>query len=211
MRIISGRFKGMRIAEAAAGTRPTTDRTKEAVFSHLDSWGYLNGARALDLFAGTGALGFEALSRGASALVLVDASPQAVKGIAHSAGELRRSRAWDPAAMSVRVVRGRAEKFVASLSRAAARDAAAGESTGGGDAANVFDIIFIDPPYEYPSDECAALLAAIHDAGALSPGGVIVLERSVRTAPVALPDGWTALLSRDYGETAVTYIGAVAD
>ena len=63
MRVISGRFKGVALATPKTGTRPTTDRTKEAIFSHLDSWGVLDDARVLDLFAGTGALGIEALSR----------------------------------------------------------------------------------------------------------------------------------------------------
>ena len=65
MRVISGRFKGVALTTPKSGTRPTTDRTKEAIFSHLDSWGVLDDARVLDLFAGTGALGIEALSRGA--------------------------------------------------------------------------------------------------------------------------------------------------
>ena len=72
MRVISGRFKGVALTTPKAGTRPTTDRTKEAIFSHLDSWGVLDDARVLDLFAGTGALGIEALSRGARELVAVE-------------------------------------------------------------------------------------------------------------------------------------------
>ena len=71
MRVISGRFKGVALTTPKSGTRPTTDRTKEAIFSHLDSWGVLDDARVLDLFAGTGALGIEALSRGARELVAV--------------------------------------------------------------------------------------------------------------------------------------------
>ena len=74
MRVISGRFKGVALATPKTGTRPTTDRTKEAIFSHLDSWGVLDDARVLDLFAGTGALGIEALSRGARELVAVESS-----------------------------------------------------------------------------------------------------------------------------------------
>ena len=72
MRVISGRFKGVALTTPKAGTRPTTDRTKEAIFSHLDSWGVLDDARVLDLFAGTGALGIEALSRGALSAVFVE-------------------------------------------------------------------------------------------------------------------------------------------
>ena len=72
MHVISGRFKGVALTTPKTGTRPTTDRTKEAIFSHLDSWQVLDDARVLDLFAGTGALGIEALSRGARELVAVE-------------------------------------------------------------------------------------------------------------------------------------------
>ena len=84
MRVISGRFKGAALATPKTGTRPTTDRTKEAIFSHLDSWGVLDDARVLDLFAGTGALGIEALSRGARELVAVESSRPAAALIAKS-------------------------------------------------------------------------------------------------------------------------------
>ena len=82
MRVISGRFKGMALTTPKPGTRPTTDRTKEAIFSHLDSWGVLDDARVLDLFAGTGALGIEALSRGARELVAVESAAPAAALIA---------------------------------------------------------------------------------------------------------------------------------
>ena len=84
MRVISGRFKGVVLTTPKAGTRPTTDRTKEAIFSHLDSWGVLDDARVLDLFAGTGALGIEALSRGARELVAVESSAPAAALIAQT-------------------------------------------------------------------------------------------------------------------------------
>ena len=84
MRVISGRFKGVALTTPKAGTRPTTDRTKEAIFSHLDSWGVLDDARVLDLFAGTGALGIEALSRGARELVAVESSAPAAALIAQT-------------------------------------------------------------------------------------------------------------------------------
>ena len=81
MRVISGRFKGLSLPSVGSGTRPTTDRTKEALFSHLDAQGLLDDARVLDLYAGTGALGIEALSRGARELIAVEASGRAVAGL----------------------------------------------------------------------------------------------------------------------------------
>ena len=95
MRVISGRFKGVALATPKTGTRPTTDRTKEAIFSHLDSWGVLDDARVLDLFAGTGALGIEALSRGARELVAVESSRPAAALITKTLAQLQKNRSWD--------------------------------------------------------------------------------------------------------------------
>ena len=134
MRVISGRFKGVALTTPKAGTRPTTDRTKEAIFSHLDSWGVLDDARVLDLFAGTGALGIEALSRGARELVAVESSAPAAALIAQTLTALKHNRSWEHG-MSARVVKARAEKYAASAS-----------------AVEPFDMVFIDgDKREYPA------------------------------------------------------------
>ena len=189
MRIISGRFKGLEIAAPHTGTRPTTDRTKEAIFSHLESWGLLDGTRVLDLFAGTGALGFEALSRGASALVSVEAAGPAAASIGKTLQAMKRSKAWD-GSCTARVVRGKAEKFVAAYRQ-------------GGEA---FDVVFIDPPYAYETTDCEALLTALVEHGMVAADGEIVLERSGRSQPAAAPTGWVVSNSKKYGETTVFYI-----
>ena len=119
----------MALTTPKPGTRPTTDRTKEAIFSHLDSWGVLDDARVLDLFAGTGALGIEALSRGARELVAVESAAPAAALIAKTLTALKHNRSWEPG-MSARVVKARAEKYAAAASAVAP-----------------FDVIFIDPPY----------------------------------------------------------------
>ena len=93
----------MALTTPKPGTRPTTDRTKEAIFSHLDSWGVLDDARVLDLFAGTGALGIEALSRGARELVAVESAAPAAALIAKTLTALKHNRSWEPG-MSARVV-----------------------------------------------------------------------------------------------------------
>lgn len=116
MRVIAGRFKGLELKAAKNGTRPTTDRTKEAIFSRLESWAVLEDARVLDLFAGTGALGIEALSRGARELVSVESAAPAASLISGAFAELRRNRAWERG-MSVRLVRKRAEQYVIGTMR----------------------------------------------------------------------------------------------
>ncbi|MBT1173790.1 16S rRNA (guanine(966)-N(2))-methyltransferase RsmD [Bifidobacterium sp. MA2] len=194
MRVISGRFKGVALTTPKSVTRPTTDRTKEAIFSRLDSWGVLDDARVLDLFAGTGALGVEALSRGARELVAVEANGPAAALIAKTLGALKRNRAWE-ADMRARVVRARAEQFAAP-----AHDAA------GGPTADAYDVIFIDPPYAFETSDCERLLADLAASGMAGEGTVIVLERSTRSDDPTPPSGWGVTDRRDYGETAVFYI-----
>lgn len=188
MRVISGRFKGMALATPKPGTRPTTDRTKEAIFSHLDSWGVLDDARVLDLFAGTGALGVEALSRGARELVAVESVAPAAALIAQTLTALKRNRAWEPG-MSARVIKARAEKYAASASAVAP-----------------FDVIFIDPPYAFETEACNQLLADLAARELTGDDTVIMLERSTRSAEPTAPEGWAISNRRDYGETAVYYI-----
>ena len=191
MRVISGRFKGVALTTPKSVTRPTTDRTKEAIFSRFDSWGVLDDARVLDLFAGTGALGVEALSRGARELVAVEANGPAATLIATTLTALKRHRAWE-SDMGARVIRAKAERYV---------DA--------GDA-RPFDVILIDPPYAFATDACDTLLAGLVAGGLAGDDTVIMLERSVRSDDPTPPAGWAISERRDYGETAVFYIERVA-
>lgn len=188
MRVISGRFKGVALTTPKAGTRPTTDRTKEAIFSHLDSWGVLDDARVLDLFAGTGALGIEALSRGARELVAVESSAPAAALIAQTLTALKHNRSWE-LGMSARVIKARAEKYAACASAAAP-----------------FDVIFIDPPYAFETEACNQLLADLASRELTSSNTVIMLERSTRSEEPTAPENWEITDRRDYGETAVYYI-----
>ena len=185
MRIIAGRFKGFEITTPKSGTRPTTDRTKEAIFSHLTAIDILPDARVLDLFAGTGALGIEALSRGARLLVAVESSGPAAAMLGRSLARLKQSKAWN-ADMSARVVKAKAEKYVN----------APGAS---------FDLIFIDPPYAFDTNNCNDLMQMLVTNGIVDPRGVIMLERSARSEEPTAPDGWEITQSRKYGETAVFY------
>ncbi|EFA23363.1 RsmD family RNA methyltransferase [Bifidobacterium gallicum] len=213
MRIIAGRFKGVPLTTPRSGTRPTTDRTKEAIFSRLDARQRVDGARVLDLYAGTGALGFEALSRGAQSCVFVEYSAPAAKLIAQTATALKAQRAWEPS-MSVHVVKAKAERYVEKM---------AGHHEDG-----LFDLVLIDPPYAVTTDDCNALLErlvsgelvhtpqaghdedrqdeASHDGPEqYGPLPLIMLERSTRSKAPTAPTGWTLADRRDYGETAVFY------
>ena len=185
MRVITGRFKGVPLTTPRSETRPTTDRTKEAMFSRLDSTGILSGARVLDLFGGTGALGIEALSRGANELVVVEASGPAAKLIAHTLTALRHNPAWEES-MNARIVHAKAERYAAK--------AKVGEP---------FDVVLIDPPYAFSTADCERLLGDLTARGLVARDGMIVLERSVRTERPEAPVGWQMTDARDYGETAV--------
>lgn len=195
MRVISGRFKGVALTTPKTGTRPTTDRTKEAMFSRLDSWGVLDDARVLDLFAGTGALGIEALSRGARELIAVEANGPAAALIAKTLTALKRHRAWEPD-MVARVIKTKAEKY-------------ATPAISGSVVAHAFDVIFIDPPYAFETEACERLLSDLVDSGMAGERTVIVLERSARSDEPTMPAGWEIGERRDYGETAVFYLEAV--
>ena len=157
MRIVGGRLSGRRFgAPSGRGTRPTSDRVREALGSALESRGAFEGAQVLDLFAGTGALGFEALSRGASSATLVDADPRTVRQIRQSATELGLGE-------EVRVVR---------LDRL-------------GDPASVvrklpptdlgFSLVFADAPYS-EVDSTPAILEALISANRLAVGAWLVVE-----------------------------------
>ena len=201
MHIISGRFKGFSIPAALRGTRPTTDRTKEAVFSHLEAIGAVEGARVLDLYAGTGALGFEALSRGADLLESVESSGRAAGLLSKSAARLTHHPSWNPA-MSIHVSRVKAERFVRPLP--------AGTDAESGPAAVPYDLVFMDPPYDLPTEDCQEIMAGLVKGGLVGHDSVIVLERSGRSASPLPPSGWAVSTSRSYGETVVYYIESAA-
>lgn len=193
MRLISGIFKGFEVKAPHAGTRPTTDHAKEGIFSHLESENMLDGVAVLDLFAGTGALGFEALSRGAHSVVLVDNAPQAHALLSDAARRIRKLKAWDSSRMQVDVERVSAEKFVARLEAPA-------------EPSDQWDLVFLDPPYAFSDEAVNQLMADLDKSGKLSHVCEIVAERSSRTAIPTPPQGWSIEQSKKYGETTIYYI-----
>ncbi|GIE93687.1 16S rRNA (guanine(966)-N(2))-methyltransferase RsmD [Paractinoplanes rishiriensis] len=180
-RIIAGAHGGRRLAApAGALTRPTSDRVREAFFSALDSMTDLSGARFADLFAGSGAVGLEALSRGASYALLVESDGRAARTIRDNIVALR----VGPVA---RLVTGKVAQVLAA------------PPEGG-----PYDVVFADPPYSVDDAEMAAMQQALLDNGWLAPDAVLVVERSTRT-PLTWVDGVTADRSRRYGETTLWY------
>lgn len=190
-RIIAGAAGGRRL-ETPTGehTRPTSDRVREAVFSGLDARGVLSGARVLDLFAGSGALGLEAASRGASYVVLVDSSRQA-------AAVARRNAAVVGSAVvgaaEVRVVLSPALRH---LERCQERS---------------MDLVFLDPPYALPEALLEEHLEALVTGGWLALNAMIVVERSARGPEPHWPAGLQPEQVRRYGETAVWTANCTVD
>lgn len=175
-RIIAGAARSRVLEVPSDGTRPTSDRVKEALFSAWESRYQLSGSRVLDLFAGSGAVALEAVSRGASAAVLVESNPRAA-AIARRNAEVVAS----VTGVTARVV---TSTVAASASRLGSEQ---------------FDLIFVDPPYEVsaPILQGALEVAAAH----ASATGVIVVERSSRSVEPEWPDGWASVMSKKYGET----------
>ena len=189
-RIIAG-FAGSReIAVPKSGTRPTSDRVREAIFSALDARDAIVDARVLDLFAGSGALGLEALSRGAASVVLVEKHPKAAE-IARKNAELIRT-VGKLAPVSAHVVANSVEHYLAGLTATA------------GNTSDLFDLVFIDPPYDLPDDELDAVLERLNLH--LSPGADVIVERSSRSQAPTAPAGMSLAKSKAYGETTIHWL-----
>ena len=181
-RIIGGRARGRRLqTPRGEATRPTSDRVREALFSALQSsLGSLEGVRFLDLYAGSGAVGLEALSRGAAAALLVEAD----------AGALRTLRA-NVRALGLPGARVAAEKVERALA-APPNDPA-------------YDVVFADPPYALDDAAVEAVLRALVDQSWLAPDAVVVIERPSRSAPLSWPSGMVGVRERRYGEGTLWY------
>jgi 16S rRNA (guanine966-N2)-methyltransferase len=180
LRIVAGKWRSrlLDIAEVQ-GLRPTSERIRETLFNWLSP--SIQGARCLDLFAGTGALGFEALSRGAAQVVFVDSSRRAIKAIENSVKTLD--------AMGAMVHCGDAEDYL----RTARRES--------------FDIVFLDPPFA--DDRLQDVCRLIDERGLLAPGGRIYLEQDRARPGIELPARGRLLKDKTAGN--VRYMLAAAD
>ena len=184
MRIVGGRFKGRHLATPdGQGTRPTSDRAREAIFNvlaHADWAPPLDGARIMDVFAGSGALGFEALSRGGSFCLFVETGEEARGAIRDTIEALG----------------------LFGTTRVHRRDATQlGQKPG--PASDAFDIIFLDPPYRKGLGEKA--LACLRDGGWLSENAIIVFERASYEDDF-VTDVWEINITKNYGAAQVLFL-----
>lgn len=181
-RIVAGSAKGRTLAVPKSGTRPTSERVREALFSRLDHMNVLEGAIVLDLFAGTGALGLEALSRGAARATLVEKASAAARV---ATANVRAT------GLSARVVTADVRAYLGARSG----EALTGE----------VDLVFIDPPYDIAEEDMATVLSAL--APWIGPDSLIVVERSTRAPAPTLPPFLVLEDTRAWGETVAYFAG----
>lgn len=183
-RIIGGSAGGRRLSTPQGSrTRPTSDRVREALFSALEAeLGSLAGLRVLDLYAGSGAVGLEAMSRGAGVATLVESDRRTARVARDNVATLGFGRA--------EVVGEPVERYLAGIPRAP------------------YDVVFADPPYPMEAGEVVDALTLLVDQGWLAGGGVAVVERSARSVEPTWPGGLVRARAKEYGETVLWYLRA---
>ncbi|MER5532120.1 16S rRNA (guanine(966)-N(2))-methyltransferase RsmD [Streptomyces mirabilis] len=182
-RVIAGRAGGRRLAvPPGTGTRPTSDRAREGLFSTWRSLlgGPLEGERVLDLYAGSGAVGLEALSRGAGHALLVEADARAARIIRENVKTLGLPGA--------EVRSGKAEQIIQ-----------------GSAPTDPYDLVFLDPPYAVSDDDLREILLTLRTQGWLAAEALVTVERSTRGGEFSWPDGFDAIRARRYGEGTFWY------
>ncbi|MBC9711620.1 16S rRNA (guanine(966)-N(2))-methyltransferase RsmD [Streptomyces sp. TRM66268-LWL] len=182
-RVIAGTARGRRMAVPPGNTtRPTSDRAREGLFSTWQSLlgGSLDGERVLDLYGGSGAVGLEALSRGAAHALLVEADARAVRTIRENVKTLGLPGAEVRAGKAEQIVAGPAPK-------------------------DPYDIVFLDPPYAVTDDDLREILLTLAAQGWLADEALVTVERSTRGGEFGWPDGFEGLRSRRYGEGTFWY------
>jgi 16S rRNA (guanine966-N2)-methyltransferase len=179
-RIVGGAARGRRLTVPPRGTRPTSDRAREGLFNTLRAETELEGARFLDLYAGSGAVGLEALSQGAAAVVFVESE--------RKAGLVLQDNVRAVGLPGATVHRCTVDTYLAALG-----------------AEEPFDIVFADPPYAVTGTVIASLLERLSENDWLSRNGVVVLERSCRDPEPQWPAEIKAIKQRRYGEGCLWY------
>jgi len=187
-RVIAGTAGGRRLAvPPGRNTRPTSDKAREAMFSTLEALrGTIHGARMLDLFGGSGAVGLEALSRGASHALLVESDASAARTIRENVRTL--------ALPGAEVRADKAERVIAGVAPA-----------------TPYDLVFLDPPYAVTDDEVREMLITLRAGGWLAEDVLVTVERSTRGGEFGWPEGFELLRSRRYGEGTLWYGRAAAE
>ena len=183
-RVIAGEAGGRRLAvPAGRDTRPTSDRAREGLFATISSMvGSVAGFRVLDLYAGSGAVGLEALSRGAAHVLLVESGARAGRVIQQNIEAIGLPGA---------------EVIIDRVERVLARGPASGDGR--------YDLVFADPPYALASEQVSGMLSALAGRAWLAPGALVIVERATRSGPVSWPAGFEPDRARRYGEATFWY------
>ncbi|WP_029135389.1 RsmD family RNA methyltransferase [Nakamurella lactea] len=189
-RIVAGHWKGRTLRTPSGGTtRPTAEKIRAALGNALQAAGALDGATVLDLYAGSGALGLELLSRGAASLVSVEKDRRALEALRANVAGLTEGTSGRQAAAAPGVpVEVLGADVQAALPRLAGRS---------------FDLVVADPPYDLPAAELHAVLAALGPL--LAPGAEVVVERSARSGEPDWPAPLIAVRAKRYGDTLLCY------
>jgi 16S rRNA (guanine966-N2)-methyltransferase len=185
-RIIGGLVGSRKLASPAKSTRPTSDRIRESIFSSLESKNALQKSAVLDLYAGTGALGLEALSRGATSALLVESNKQAAAVCIQNSRLIQDALAAEDHDVVAKVQIQPVQKFLENNSQ-------------------VFDLVFIDPPYEITNQEVEKNLESL--LGSLSKTALVLVERSTRAEPIST-EGYDLLETKNFGDTAIYWLQA---
>jgi 16S rRNA (guanine966-N2)-methyltransferase len=199
-RVIAGEAGGRRLAVPdGRDTRPTSDRAREGLFSTIVSMlGSLAGARVLDLYAGSGAVGLEALSRGAGHVLLVEHGARATRVIRENIEAIGL-----PGAV---LAADRVERVLArGPAPAGGQDSPAPAGGQDSPAGSRYDVVFADPPYALADTAVSQVLSLLAGQGWLAPGALVIVERATRSGPLNWPDGFVPDRSRRYGEATFWY------
>ena len=184
LRIIAGVAKGRILGAVAGATRPTSDRAREGLFSSLASeFGTFEGLHVLDLFGGSGAIGLESLSRGATSVHVVEKDDEAQKTIETNLEIVKKSNpsgAFHLYGMS-------AERFLKDAPK------------------DKYHLVYIDPPYDFSNQAVEDVLSALHDYEFLSSDAFIAVERTTRGAQFIWPDAFVPARERKYGQATIYY------
>ncbi|AZT97897.1 RsmD family RNA methyltransferase [Brevibacterium aurantiacum] len=220
MRIIAGAFKGSKlVAPGGSNTRPTSDRVKESLFSMLDGYGVLKAANVLDLFAGSGGLGFEAMSRGAAEADFVDSAGASARAVEANATKLGIDH-------STRIHSSDVVSFLSAQRVPKQQTSVEGHSGGAehGDGLDdvldgealearsdlddgdgrIFDLVFMDPPYPLGEDAVTQILGRL--SGLLDMESIVVVERASRAPEPTMPAALEIFRSKTFGETALYFV-----
>jgi 16S rRNA (guanine966-N2)-methyltransferase len=218
-RVIAGEAGGRRLAVPdGRDTRPTSDRAREGLFATVSSMvGLLAGARVLDLYAGSGAVGLEALSRGAEHVLLVENGTRAARvirqnidaiglpGAAVIADRVERVLARGPAGGQASPAPAGGQASPAPAGGQASPAPAGGQASPAPAGGDRYDVVFADPPYALADAAVSEMLILLADGGWLAPGALVIVERATRSGPLRWPDGFVPDRARKYGEATFWY------